>query len=56
MQKIGKISAVTLQGACYAFVLGLLQDLPLLSLVGRIAAALGDGLAPSPTLKAIRPA
>ena len=56
MQKIGKISAGTLQGSHYTFILGLLQDLLLLWLVERIAAALGDGLAPSPTLTAMRPA
>lgn len=55
-QKIGKISAGTLQGARYAFVLGLLQDSLFLWLACRVAAALGDGSAPGPTLRALRPA
>lgn len=56
MQKIGNISSGTSQGAHNAFILGLLQDALLLWLVDRIAAALGDGLAPGHTLTAMMPA
>lgn len=54
LQKIGKISELSLQAACYTFILGLLQDSLQLCSVNRIAAGLGDGLAPGHILTAIR--